>query len=598
MRKTRLIALASVSLACLAPATAAAAPNVLYTASGTFATTIVSGSDLLKLAGQPFSIGILANESLKPTTHTKTSATYTNVDLMGTLQSGLAPGTAIPISSAGATLTLQIGTAGGPDQASVQFTVAALGATETISGMVSMPPGTLTTLAIRPFTAPVAFTGTNGSATYTCNIGCTTPTTLAIASGSVNGALAGVTTLYSFTGQNGDGANPYAGLILGKHGEFYSTTYYGGSANSGTAFELTPPASPGGAWTETVLYSFSGGSDGQYPQGSLVLSPSGALYGTTFNGGTSGDGTVFELTPPATAGGAWTEKVLHSFQNQNGDGYAPRCSLVIGHGGVLYGTTSSGGSSNLGTVFALAPPASPGGPWKEKVLHSFTGPSGDGATPLAGLVMSGDGSLYGTTWAGGLPIPHGLVTGDGIVFELTPPAAPGGAWTETVLYEFTGQNGDGKAPYSGVMLGPNGSLYGTTGYGGDANIGAVFELRPPATPGGAWTESTLHSFTGQNGDGIGPYASLVMDASGALYSTTGLGGATYGGIVFKLTPPSAPGAGWTESLLATLIGSEGTEPIGNLIFGPNGKLYGTAEFGGNAGCSNSNQCGTVFALQP
>jgi uncharacterized repeat protein (TIGR03803 family) len=350
-------------------------------------------------------------------------------------------------------------------------------------------------------------------------------------------------------------------------------------------------------WSETVLHSFSGGSDGQYPP-ALVLSANGALYGTTYYGGSNNGGTVFELTPPAAMSGSWKETVLHSFSVLNGDGYDPSSTLVMGHGGVLYGTTGLGGSANLGTVFALSPPASPGGMWKEAVLYSFQGGlNNDGAYPLAGLVMGGDGSLYGTTWSGGLPIPDGLLIGYGTVFQLKPPAAAGGSWTETVLYEFAA-TGDGAFPYDSLIVGVNGSLYGTTGYGGLGGLhgnGTVFELTPPVTGGGAWTESALYSFTGQNGDGTGGFSGLVMDANGALYGTTS-GGAAAGGTVFKLTPPSSSNHAWTETILGTFIGVEGIGPTGNLIFGPQGKLYGVAESGGSTTCFY--ECGTVFALQP
>jgi uncharacterized repeat protein (TIGR03803 family) len=136
------------------------------------------------------------------------------------------------------------------------------------------------------------------------------------------------------------------------------------------------------------------------------------------------------------------------------------------------------------------------------------------------------GALYGTTFGGG-------AWGYGTVFELIPPPTAGGVWKEKALYSFTGQNGDGIGPYSGVIIGTDGALYGATSGGGTANYGTVFELRPNG--GGAWTETILHSFTGQNGDGAYPEAGLIFGASGVLYGTTYGGGTAGDGTVFRLT---------------------------------------------------------------
>ena len=182
---------------------------------------------------------------------------------------------------------------------------------------------------------------------------------------------------------------------------------------------MTPPKSPGGAWTETVLYSFAGRS-GANPKGGVVIGSDGVLYGTTYYGGTSNLGTVFSLRPPISSGGAWTRKVLHDFAGGGSDGAYPAASVVIGSGGVLYGTTVGGGGSSscssgsvagCGTVFALAPPTSSGGAWTETILHGFTG--GDGSDPQAGLIISPNGVLYGTTVGGG-------TSNNGTVFAIMP----------------------------------------------------------------------------------------------------------------------------------------------------------------------------------
>lgn len=209
-----------------------------------------------------------------------------------------------------------------------------------------------------------------------------------------------------------------------------------------------------------TLYSFTGGADGLSARADVVNGKGGVLYGTAYQGGTgacpSGCGTVFSLTPPASPGGVWTETTLYSFTGHS-DGVYPS-SVVIGSGGVLHGTAHGG--SGFGTVFSLAPPAGgpsgPGGAWTETTLYSFTGGSGGGDP--AGVVTGKDGALYGATWFGG-------TANHGTVFQLTPPASPGGAWTETTLHSFTG-----AIFANGVVIGcgPSGHpvLYGTTHYGG------------------------------------------------------------------------------------------------------------------------------------
>ena len=202
------------------------------------------------------------------------------------------------------------------------------------------------------------------------------------------------TVLYRFLGGS-DGSYPYASLIADKEGALYGTTPGGG-----TAFRLTPPTKGQAAWTETVLYSFKGGSDGQGPQSGLTADNWGALYGT------AGD-TVFKLTPPSK--GHWTETVLHSFTGS--DGSNPSARLIADKEGALYGTTIEGGSScqqnvccqqtfGCGTVFKLTPPDKGQTAWTETVLHSFLGGS-DGKNPRAGLIFDKEGALYGTTQGGG-----------------------------------------------------------------------------------------------------------------------------------------------------------------------------------------------------
>jgi uncharacterized repeat protein (TIGR03803 family) len=215
--------------------------------------------------------------------------------------------------------------------------------------------------------------------------------------------VSNTTILYSFAGGSSDGAGPEAGLILGSDGNFYGTTEFGGASGDGTVFQITPSG------TETVLYSFAGGSsDGEGPEAGLIQGSDGNFYGTTIGGGTNNDGTVFKLTPSGT------ETVLHFFAGGD-DGVGPRAGLIQGSDGNFYGTTYQGGSSNgiyqggssnLGTVFQITPSGT------ETVLYPFAGGSSDGAYPTASLIQGSDGNLYGTTAQGG-------TSDHGTVFKLT-----------------------------------------------------------------------------------------------------------------------------------------------------------------------------------
>jgi uncharacterized repeat protein (TIGR03803 family) len=277
------------------------------------------------------------------------------------------------------------------------------------------------------------------------------------------------------------------------------------------------------ASVETVLHSFAGGSDGADPEAGLIADEQGALYGTTFAGGSSNNGTVFKLTPHANGRTDWTKAVLYSFCSQPScsDGAVPIAGLIADDSGALYGTTSGGGAGSNGTVFKLTPPA-----WTETVLYNFCSqPScSDGVGPVAGLIADKSGALYGTTHAGGS-------SGNGTVFKLTPPA-----WTETVLYSFLGGS-DGGAPRAGLIADEQDTLYGTTTGGGIANNGTVFKLTPPTKGQSAWKETVLHRFCSQPGcsDGSGPVAGLTADERGVLYGTTGGGGSSGVGTVFNLT---------------------------------------------------------------
>jgi len=301
------------------------------------------------------------------------------------------------------------------------------------------------------------------------------------------------TVLHNFTG-NPDGSTPYGALVIDSSGNLYGTTIQGGTSNSGTVFKTTSTG------TTTVLHSFAGNPDGSNPYGGLALDSSGNLYGTTVIGGSSNTGTVFKTTSTGTT------TVLHTFTG-NPDGSRPFGNLVRDSSGNLYGTTTQGGTSNLGTVFKTTSTGT------TTVLHSFLG-NPDGSTPYYdGLVRDSSGNLYGTTIQGGS---HNL----GTVFKTT------STGTTTVLHSFAG-NPDGSTPYAGLVADSSGNLYGTTVNGGTSNIGTVFKTTSTGTT------TVLHSLKG-NPDGSLPYGSLIIDSTGTLYGPTTQGGTSNLGTVFKL----------------------------------------------------------------
>ena len=385
--------------------------------------------------------------------------------------------------------------------------------------------------------------------------------------GATQTASSTLTTLYSFLGPPDDGGYPVAGLLAGEDGTLYGTTGQGGPTGDGTVYELRPPASQGGSWAETVIHSFAG------TDGSLVFAGvagrNGKIYGATVYGGTVGKGTIFELTPPATAGGAWTEAVIHNFTGK-GDGDQPSGTLIVGKNGALYGTAFRGGVFDFGTVFELTPPATAGRSWTLTVLYTFTN-TGDGGCPTASVTMSASGALYGLA--------------SGTAFELTPPASAGSPWVESTI-----ATNLVSAPQAGLALGAGGVLYGSTLLGGENDKGSVFELTPPATPGGAWTQAEIYSFRqGSHAGGFNPYATLLIGKSGQIYGITNAGGVSGMGTIFELLPPASPDQSWTEKVLQNFTSADGGRPQGWLIE-RNGALYGTAYLGGGSGQ------GTVFKL--
>ncbi|MGA3042244.1 MAG: choice-of-anchor tandem repeat GloVer-containing protein [Bryobacteraceae bacterium] len=339
-----------------------------------------------------------------------------------------------------------------------------------------------------------------------------------------------------------------------------------------------------GSPTETVIYNFQGGSDGSYPYAGLVKGPRGVLYGTTTEGGggscAGGCGTVFQLTPSSTAGGAWVETVLYRFTGGS-DGAMPWAGLILDDAGNLYGATTFGGEScGCGVVFKLARPATAGSSWTQSVLYSFKGVrAGDGNGPQAAPVFDQHGNLYGTTYAGGIPCSDSAPTGCGTIYRLSPPAAAGGAWTETVLYRFDPSFAGG--PAAPLIADSQGNLYGTAVNDGPYGEGTAYKLSQVSA--GDWERTVLHAFGGTSTDG-GYVSAGLTPTGGALYGATeGYGGEVGdGGTVFQLTPPASPGGGWTETVLYVFPGDNGDTrgPFGSLVVGPTGILYGMTPSGG------------------
>jgi uncharacterized repeat protein (TIGR03803 family) len=350
------------------------------------------------------------------------------------------------------------------------------------------------------------------------------------------------TVLYTFAG-GADGNGPVASLVRDNNGNLFGTTEEGGivtsgcSAGCGTVFEISPPAGGSGSWTETVLYRFGiNASDGASPTGDLVMDAQGNLFGTTPDGGANGLGTVFELSPQ----GGWSELKLHDFAPA--DGWLPVAGLLLGSGGTLFGVTEVGINDkpvcikqhDCGTIFSLSPPSG-GGDWTFSVLFQFPGKGQDGIYPVAKLVEDDKGRLLGTTST------YGISQGTqdlGTVFRLVPPSQSRTKWKLETLDAFATVGANPEGP---VLLGRHGVLYGTTaksGIGLSGN-GLVYALSPPASPGGSWQQTQLFSFA-KPGDGAVPMAGLISDAKGLLYGTASQGGGTcatqYCGTVFRVNP--------------------------------------------------------------
>jgi uncharacterized repeat protein (TIGR03803 family) len=408
---------------------------------------------------------------------------------------------------------------------------------------------------------------------------------LAVLVGAVSSSAQTLTTLYNFSGDEGYGYP--LGLIKGPSGSLIGTTAY-----PGIVFQMIPPAAPGGAWTENTIYAFDTSPGAPYDPGGILIR-SGAIYGAAGAGGDacsrgSSCGAAFKLTPPATPGDPWTEETLYSFSGEDGSG--PSMLVPAANGG-FYGITLYGGggpcvngrTQGCGTVFQLSPPAAPGDPWTETVLYAFQG-GADSANPVT-LITGNNGDLIGTTY----PVTEG--DDHGTVFELKPPATDG-AWTKSLLYRFSGTN-DGIWPIGNLIQAKDGAIYGACAGGGETGFGTVYQLSPASEV--PWTEQILHTFQG-NSDGSYPQSGLIAGPGGTYLGTTTGSYSSQAvltdGTVFRLDPPATTGGAWTETVLYDFVSAS----VGNgilpyeIVMGGNELLYGITNGGG------TNLSGTLFEL--
>lgn len=378
--------------------------------------------------------------------------------------------------------------------------------------------------------------------------------------------------LHSFQGGN-DGTGP-SSLVRDPSGNLYGIVP-GGPA-SGFVFQLSPPAVPGGAWTNTDIFDFPGplfSSGTLFPQ-SITVDKNGNLYGAS-RSGYNREGLIYQLRKPAVAGEKWQFRIMHQFAGDGSEGSTPQ-GPVVNAAGTLYGANMSGGLNGTGTVYELTPSESG---WKLTILYNFLPFSARGAVPadvefpFGPLYLDRTGSLYGVTEYGQLDA--GGATQGG-VFALSPPVSAGASWTERFYY----------FPVSGTLGNPCGRL--ATDKDGNifgANVnGTFFQLAPS---GQSYAETTLWN---AGGGGGGYYGGGVLRdaASGNLF------GVNFVNSVLELVPPPQANGSWTEQTLYNFgLSGDGAIPS-ELVRDPSGTIYGITLLGG----SSTTGVGTVFQIVP
>ncbi len=380
-----------------------------------------------------------------------------------------------------------------------------------------------------------------------------------------------------------------------------------GTSVFGTIFKLSPPAIGQTNWTKTIIHEFTGGTDGITPIGGLVMDSSGALYGATYSGGSGcnnstscGYGTVFKLMPPALENTAWTETILYRFTGKKNN--MNPLGVIFGPNGALYGATDNNNltvhGSNFGSIFCLIPPPVAGGAWTQETVYTFKGSKANPGNPTGGLTFDATGALYGVSNGVGQPgTGEGLQSGD--LFKLVSASVGKFPWKLTILYAFGTKDVGNFDPSGGLVLDAGGNVYTTALTSSTSNSGAVVMLTPPAPGKKAWSLSTLHQF-GSVGDGFYPAGAITRDTSGSLYGATSYSvneGDSNGvccGITYKITPPAAGFGPWTETILYNFQGdSNGGYTSSGLAFGSSGNmLYGTTSSGG------ANGDGVVYEITP
>jgi uncharacterized repeat protein (TIGR03803 family) len=381
------------------------------------------------------------------------------------------------------------------------------------------------------------------------------------------------TSVATFDGSNG--AGPFVGLVQGVDGNFYGTTSGDGAFKRGTVYKVA------GDGTISVVYNFCSlphCADGAAALSPLVLGADGNFYGTTSSGGANQNqpqGTFFKLTP----GGTLTTLYNFCSKPNCADGSEPRGAIVLALDGNFYGETVGGGNStNLGTIFKITPTGS------LTTVHTFCSETdcADGANPFAGLVQARDSSFYGTAQGG--------TNGQGIVFRFT------STGQFKTLYTFCAVAGcpDGSLPSGPLVVTTSGNIYGTApggGQGSHGSGGTVFELTSTGT------FNVVYSFCSATNcdDGSGPQSGLILGTDGRLYGSTVEGGFNGIGTAFRINAADA------FTRLHSFDASDGAYPISALVESTDGTFYGDTSNGGpedraNCGGSAPFGCGTVFRL--